>query len=105
MAAFPAGLSGVTWSTLVPALGQIAISLTFVGLFIAVSVSEVLEAQTLSNFFRVRVMPRCLSDTACSGRDPREFNGRRHSGRLAACRRDTRRRHPRASPLARRRPP
>ena len=64
MAAFPADLSGAAWSTLVPASGQIAISLTFLGLFIAVSVREVFEAQTFSNFPLFRAMPRCLSDTA-----------------------------------------
>ena len=52
MAAFFMDLSGVNWLTLVPAVVLIAISSTFLGLFIAVSVKEVFEAQTFSNFFR-----------------------------------------------------
>lgn len=52
-------LSGVYW---LPALGSvilIAISSTFLGLFIAVSVSEVFEAQTFSNFFRFPMIFLC----------------------------------------------
>jgi ABC-2 type transport system permease protein len=37
----------------------IAISSTFMGLFIAVSVSEVFEAQTFSNFFRFPMVFLC----------------------------------------------
>lgn len=37
----------------------IAISSTFLGLFIAVSVSEVFEAQTFSNFFRFPMLFLC----------------------------------------------
>lgn len=39
--------------------GVIAISSTFLGLFIAVSVSEVFEAQTFSNFFRFPMLFLC----------------------------------------------
>ncbi|HNQ22879.1 MAG TPA: ABC transporter permease [Phycisphaerae bacterium] len=52
MAAFLTDLSGVVWSAVVPAIVLIAVASTFLGLFIAVSASEVFEAQTLSNFFR-----------------------------------------------------
>jgi ABC-2 type transport system permease protein len=37
----------------------IAVTSTFLGLFIAVSVSEVFEAQTFSNFFRFPMMFLC----------------------------------------------
>jgi ABC-2 type transport system permease protein len=59
MAAFLMDLSGVNWPTLVPAIILIAISSTFLGLFIAVSVSEVFEAQTFSNFFRFPMLFLC----------------------------------------------
>ena len=59
MAAFLADLSGVNWATLLPAVFLIAISSTFLGLFIAVSVSEVFEAQTFSNFFRFPMIFLC----------------------------------------------
>jgi ABC-2 type transport system permease protein len=59
MAAFLADLSGVTWATLIPAVVLIAVSSTFLGLFIAVSVSEVFEAQTFSNFFRFPMIFLC----------------------------------------------
>ncbi len=52
IAVFLADLSTVNWPTLIPAVVLIAVSSTFLGLFIAVSVSEVFEAQTFSNFFR-----------------------------------------------------
>jgi len=38
---------------------MIAVTSTFLGLFIAVSVSEVFEAQTFSNFFRFPMMFLC----------------------------------------------
>ena len=44
---------------LVPAVALIAVSSTFLGLFIAVSVSEVFEAQTFSNFFRFPMLFLC----------------------------------------------
>ena len=59
MAAFLADLSGVNWLALVPAVVLIAVSSTFLGLFIAVSVSEVFEAQTFSNFFRFPMIFLC----------------------------------------------
>ena len=59
MAAFFMDLSGVNWLTLVPAVVLIAISSTFLGLFIAVSVKEVFEAQTFSNFFRFPMLFLC----------------------------------------------
>ncbi len=59
MAAFLADLSGVNWVMLLPAVFLIAISSTFLGLFIAVSVSEVFEAQTFSNFFRFPMIFLC----------------------------------------------
>jgi ABC-2 type transport system permease protein len=59
MAAFLTDLSGVAWGVLVPAVVLIAISSTFLGLFIAVSVSEVFEAQTFSNFFRFPMLFLC----------------------------------------------
>jgi len=56
---FLADLSGVNWATLIPAVVLIAISSTFLGLFIAVSVKEVFEAQTFSNFFRFPMIFLC----------------------------------------------
>lgn len=59
MAAFLADLSQVTWSAFVPAVFMIAVASTFLGLFIAVAVSEVFEAQTFSNFFRFPMIFLC----------------------------------------------
>jgi ABC-2 type transport system permease protein len=59
LAAFLADLSGVTWRTALPAVALIAIASTFLGLFVAVSVSEVFEAQTFSNFFRFPMIFLC----------------------------------------------
>ncbi len=59
IAAFLTDLSGVVWATLVPAVILIAVSSTFLGLTIAVSVSEVFEAQTFSNFFRFPMIFLC----------------------------------------------
>jgi ABC-2 type transport system permease protein len=59
IAAFIADLSGVNWLALVAAVVLIAVSSTFLGLFIAVSVSEVFEAQTFSNFFRFPMLFLC----------------------------------------------
>ncbi len=58
-AAFMMDFSAVNWATLVPAIVLIAVSSTFLGLFIAVSVSEVFEAQTFSNFFRFPMLFLC----------------------------------------------
>ncbi|NMA21761.1 MAG: ABC transporter permease [Lentisphaerae bacterium] len=59
MAALLADLSGIRWGILLPAIVLIAISSAFLGLFIAVSVSEVFEAQTFSNFFRFPMLFLC----------------------------------------------
>ncbi|MBS3771555.1 MAG: ABC transporter permease [Bacteroidales bacterium] len=58
-AAFLTDLSQVSWGAVVPAVALIAIVSTFLGLFIAVSVSEVFEAQTFSNFFRFPMIFLC----------------------------------------------
>jgi len=59
MAAFFVDLSDVIWWQMVAAVVLIAVSSTFLGLFIAVSVSEVFEAQTFSNFFRFPMVFLC----------------------------------------------
>jgi ABC-2 type transport system permease protein len=59
MAAFLADLSTVAWGAFVPAVVLIAVASTFLGLFIAVAVSEVFEAQTFSNFFRFPMVFLC----------------------------------------------
>jgi ABC-2 type transport system permease protein len=59
LAMFLANLSQMMWITLLPAIVMIAIASTFMGLFIAVSVSEVFEAQTFSNFFRFPMIFLC----------------------------------------------
>jgi ABC-2 type transport system permease protein len=59
IAAFLADISGIAWSLVVPAIVLIGIVSTFLGLFIAVSVSEIFEAQTFSNFFRFPMIFLC----------------------------------------------
>jgi len=59
MAAFLVDLSTVVWSAFIPAVVMIAVASTFQGLFIAVAVSEVFEAQTFSNFFRFPMIFLC----------------------------------------------
>lgn len=59
MAVFLADLSQVVWSAFVPAVLLIAVASTFLGLFIAVAVREVFEAQTFSNFFRFPMIFLC----------------------------------------------
>jgi ABC-2 type transport system permease protein len=59
IAAFLTDLSSVNWAALIPAMVLIAVSSTFLGLFIAVSVKEVFEAQTFSNFFRFPMIFLC----------------------------------------------
>ena len=59
LALFVADLANVSWVSLVPAVVAIAVVSTFMGLFIAVSVSEVFEAQTFSNFFRFPMIFLC----------------------------------------------
>jgi len=56
---FLADLSALDWGVLIPAVFLIAVSSTFLGLFIAVSVSEVFEAQTFSNFLRFPMLFLC----------------------------------------------
>ncbi|MFO7989933.1 MAG: ABC transporter permease [Thermodesulfobacteriota bacterium] len=52
-------LSQVAWGVLIPAVFLISVTSTFMGLFIAVAVSEVFEAQTFSNFFRFPMIFLC----------------------------------------------
>jgi len=59
IAAFLTDLSGVAWPLVIPAIILIGIVSTFLGLFIAVSVREVFEAQTFSNFFRFPMIFLC----------------------------------------------
>ncbi|MFU8796909.1 MAG: ABC transporter permease [Dehalococcoidia bacterium] len=59
IASFLADLSGVVWSLVIPAVLLISVVSTFLGLFIAVSVSQVFEAQTFSNFFRFPMIFLC----------------------------------------------
>jgi len=59
IAAFLTDLSGVSWMTFLLAVSMIAVSSTFLGLLIAVAVSEVFEAQTFSNFFRFPMIFLC----------------------------------------------
>lgn len=59
LAAFLTDLSRAAWSAAVPAIFLLAVTSTFLGLFIAVSVSEVFEAQTFSNFFRFPMIFLC----------------------------------------------
>ena len=59
LAAFLTDISQAVWSAAIPAIVLIAVASTFIGLFIAVSVSEVFEAQTFSNFFRFPMIFLC----------------------------------------------
>jgi ABC-2 type transport system permease protein len=59
MAAFLVDLAQVAWGVFVPAVLLISVTSTFLGLFIAVAVSEVFEAQTFSNFFRFPMIFLC----------------------------------------------
>ena len=52
-------LTGINWFLVATSVVLIAVTSTFLGLFIAVSVSEVFEAQTFSNFFRFPMMFLC----------------------------------------------
>jgi ABC-2 type transport system permease protein len=52
-------LRGIAWWVVIPGILFIATSSTFLGLFIAVSVKEVFEAQTFSNFFRFPMVFLC----------------------------------------------
>ncbi|MBN2231413.1 MAG: ABC transporter permease [Deltaproteobacteria bacterium] len=59
MAAFLVNPLRVDWLVFVPAVFLISVASTFLGLFIAVAVSEVFEAQTFSNFFRFPMIFLC----------------------------------------------
>jgi ABC-2 type transport system permease protein len=59
MAAFLVNLSHLNWLVFVPAIFLISVASTFLGLFIAVAVNEVFEAQTFSNFFRFPMIFLC----------------------------------------------
>jgi ABC-2 type transport system permease protein len=59
LAALLADLSRVAWAAVLPAVVMIAVASAFLGLFIAVAVSEVFEAQTFSNFFRFPMLFLC----------------------------------------------
>ncbi|MEF3696825.1 ABC transporter permease [Desulfolutivibrio sp.] len=59
MAAFLVDLSGVAWGTFFGVIFLVAVASAFLGLFIAVAVSEVFEAQTFSNFFRFPMLFLC----------------------------------------------
>ncbi|MBN2383940.1 ABC transporter permease [bacterium] len=59
MAAFLVDLATVSWSSFIPAVIMLAVASTFLGLFIAVAVKEVFEAQTFSNFFRFPMIFLC----------------------------------------------
>jgi ABC-2 type transport system permease protein len=59
IAAFLTVFSGIAWLLVLPAILLIGVVSAFLGLFIAVSVSEVFEAQTFSNFFRFPMIFLC----------------------------------------------
>jgi ABC-2 type transport system permease protein len=59
LAALLTDLGGVAWASLIPGIVLIAVASTFLGLFVAVAVTEVFEAQTLSNFFRFPMVFLC----------------------------------------------
>ena len=59
MAAFLMDMTSMDWGVFVVAALLIAVASTFLGLFIAVAVSEVFEAQTFSNFFRFPMIFLC----------------------------------------------
>ena len=58
-AAFLVNLSGINGLSAFISVILIAVTSTFLGLFVAVSVSEVFEAQTFSNFFRFPMIFLC----------------------------------------------
>ena len=59
LAAWLTDLRHVAWGTFALSTVMIAVASTFQGLFIAVAVSEVFEAQTFSNFFRFPMIFLC----------------------------------------------
>jgi ABC-2 type transport system permease protein len=58
-ASFLTSLSGIHWLSTLGAVFLIAVTSTLLGLFIAVSVKEIFEAQTFSNFFRFPMIFLC----------------------------------------------
>ncbi len=58
-ASFLTDLSGINWFMVLCSVILIAITSTFLGLLIAVSVTQVFEAQTFSNFFRFPMLFLC----------------------------------------------
>jgi ABC-2 type transport system permease protein len=58
-ASFLTDLSGINWLMMLGSVLLVAITSTFLGLFVAVSVSQVFEAQTFSNFFRFPMLFLC----------------------------------------------
>ena len=59
IASFLTSLAGVNWAGVFVGVLLISITSTFMGLFIAVAVREVFEAQTFSNFFRFPMIFLC----------------------------------------------
>jgi len=59
LAVFFTDVSGISWFPALMSILLISITSTFMGLFIAVSVKEVFEAQTFSNFFRFPMIFLC----------------------------------------------
>ncbi len=59
LASFITDLSPILWSVIIPTIILISTTSTLLGLFIAVAVSEVFEAQTFSNFFRFPMIFLC----------------------------------------------
>jgi len=57
--AFLVNLNGIKWSLTLIAVILIAVTSALLGLLVAVSVEEVFEAQTLSNFFRFPMLFLC----------------------------------------------
>lgn len=56
IASFVVNLTGINWITTTLSTIFIAVTSTFLGLFVSVSVNEVFEAQTFSNFIRFPMM-------------------------------------------------
>jgi ABC-2 type transport system permease protein len=59
IAVFLIDLGGIAWAPLVASVLLISVTSTFLGLFIAVTVHEVFEAMTFSNFFRFPMVFLC----------------------------------------------
>lgn len=59
LASLLTSLKGVSWLPVLADVFLLSVASTFMGLFIAVSVSEVFEAQTFSNFFRFPMIFLC----------------------------------------------